>query len=353
MITEIGVKSGTMKGHIAAALVGAALLSLLLFPTIAGALLSRCEVRIPERFAIVVGNMLPPCVGFSVARWEAAGARCTVGIYGGILRSVPRRRSPDGATIRQGAVVRWLWRCASRAIPTVAAAAKVTVFAAASLKESMDDVARQFEANTGNKVVVSYGASNALARQIDAGAPADLFISADLEWMDFLDQRRLLAPDSRFNLLRNTLVLVAPASSTATLKIAPNFALAAALGRTSSRWPIPTACPPANMARARSKRWASGPASKDMLRARKMCAPRWRWCPAAKRRSASSTRTDALADKGVRIVDTFPQASYPPIVYPAALLAASTSPSARPLLEFLRSAPARAIWEKYGFGLAQ
>ena len=106
----------------------------------------------------------------------------------------------------------------------------MTVFAAASLKEAMDEQARRFEASTGNKVIVSYGASNALAKQIEAGAPADIFISADLDWMDYVDQRNLLTPNTRFNLLRNTLVLIAPASSKSTLKIAPGFGLAAALG---------------------------------------------------------------------------------------------------------------------------
>ena len=101
------------------------------------------------------------------------------------------------------------------------AAADVTVFAAASLKEALDEQSRLFEASSGNKVVISYGASNALAKQIESGAPADLFISADLDWMDYVDQRHLLAPDTRLNLLRNTLVLIAPASSKATLKVAP------------------------------------------------------------------------------------------------------------------------------------
>ena len=115
-------------------------------------------------------------------------------------------------------------------LPMVAAA-EVTVFAAASLKEAMDEQARRFEASTGDKVVVSYGASNALARQIEAGAPADMFVSADLDWMDYVDQRRLLMPNTRFDLLRNTLVLIAPASSKSTLKIGPNFGLATALGQ--------------------------------------------------------------------------------------------------------------------------
>src|SRR5262245_44702298 len=90
-----------------------------------------------------------------------------------------------------------IWRTAS--------AAEVTVFAAASLKEAMDAQGKQFEASSGDKMIVSYGASNSLAKQIEAGAPVDLFISADLDWMDYLDQRRLLAPNTRVNLLRNTL----------------------------------------------------------------------------------------------------------------------------------------------------
>ena len=109
-------------------------------------------------------------------------------------------------------------------------AADVTVFAAASLKESMDEQARHFEAASGNKVIVSYGGSNALAKQIESGAPADVFISADLDWMDYVDQRKLLKPNTRSNLLDNALVLIAPAASTSTLKIAPNFRLASALG---------------------------------------------------------------------------------------------------------------------------
>ena len=112
--------------------------------------------------------------------------------------------------------------CGTVASP-IAAAENITVFAAASLKEAMDEQARQFERDTGNKVIVAYGASNALAKQIEAGAPADLFISADLDWMDYVSQRGLVAPDARVDLVRNTLVLIAPSSSSTTLKIAPDI----------------------------------------------------------------------------------------------------------------------------------
>ena len=88
--------------------------------------------------------------------------------------------------------------------PPAVFAANVTIFAAASLKDALDAQAKAFEAATGNKVIVSYGASNALARQIEAGAPADIFISADLDWMDYLGQRKLIAAETRFNLLHNT-----------------------------------------------------------------------------------------------------------------------------------------------------
>jgi molybdenum ABC transporter molybdate-binding protein len=123
-------------------------------------------------------------------------------------------------------------RCSSRPWPFASPAvfaANVTVFAAASLKDALDAQAKAFEAATGNKVIVSYGASNALAKQIEAAAPADVFISADLDWMDYVGQRKLIAAETRFNLLHNTLVLIAPSSSPASLKIGPNFALAAAL----------------------------------------------------------------------------------------------------------------------------
>jgi molybdate transport system substrate-binding protein len=232
-------------------------------------------------------------------------------------------------------------------------AADVTVFAAASLKEAMDDQAKQFEAGTANKVIVSYGASNALAKQIEAGAPADIFISADLDWMDYLDQRHLLAPNARLDLLRNTLVLIAPSSSSATLKIAPNFGLAAALGREKLAMANPDSVPAGKYGKSALETfgvWASVEkqvARADNVRAALVLVSR------GEAPFGIVYGTDALADKGVKVVDTFPPSSHPPIIYPAALVATSKSAAAKPLLEYLRSASARAVWEKYGFGLAQ
>jgi molybdate transport system substrate-binding protein len=232
-------------------------------------------------------------------------------------------------------------------------AANVTVFAAASLKEAMDEQAKQFAASTGNKVTVSYGASNALAKQIEAGAPADIFISADLDWMDYLAGRNLLAPHARFNLLRNTLVLIAPSSSNGTLKIAPNFGLAAALATEKLAMANPDSVPAGKYGRSALEKlgvWTS--VEKQVARAENVRAA---LALVARGEAPFGIvyATDARSDRGVKIVDTFPPDSYPPIVYPAALLAASESTVAMPLLDYLRSEPARPVWERYGFGLAQ
>lgn len=236
--------------------------------------------------------------------------------------------------------------------PCAALAADVTVFGAASLKEALDAQARLFEKATGHTVVVSYGASNALARQIEAGAPADIFISADLDWMNYLDQRRLLMPRTRIDLLRNTLVLIAPASSRAALDVRPGFDLAGALAGGKLAMANPDSVPAGiygrralehlgvwsavegQVARAENVRAALALVSRDE-------AP-----------FGIVYATDALADKGVRVVGTFPAASHPAIVYPAALIRASRSPFARDFLGYLGSGRAKPVWERYGFRVA-
>jgi len=243
--------------------------------------------------------------------------------------------------------------CFTSTLVPSAAAADVTVFAAASLKEAMDNQARRFETSTGNKVIVSYGASNALAKQIEAGAPADLFLSADLDWMDYLDQGHLLAPDTRVSLLRNTLVLIAPAASKSVLKIGPNFGLAAALGQEKLAMANPDSVPAGKYGKAALEKlgtWSG--VEKHVARAESVRAA----LALVSRGEAPfgiAYSTDALADKGVRVLDTFPPDSHPPIVYPAAVIATAKSAAAKPLLDYLRSPGARTVWEQYGFGLAQ
>jgi len=233
----------------------------------------------------------------------------------------------------------------------LAFAADVVVFAAASLKEAMDDQARQFEAATGNKVVVSYGASNALAKQIESAAPADAFISADQDWMNYLDQRKLVMPGTRVDLLRNTLVLIAPASSKAALRIGPGFGLAAALKQDKLAMANPDSVPAGKYGKsALESLGVWGSIEKQVARAESVRAA----LALVSRGEAPFGivyATDAYSDKGVRIVDTFPANTYSPIVYPAAMTARSKSPAAKPLLDYLRSANARPVWAKYGFGV--
>jgi len=233
----------------------------------------------------------------------------------------------------------------------LAFAADVVVFAAASLKEAMDDQARQFEAATGNKVVVSYGASNALAKQIESAAPADAFISADEDWMNYLDQRKLVMPGTRVDLLRNTLVLIAPASSKAALRIGPGFGLAAALKQDKLAMANPDSVPAGKYGKsALESLGVWGSIEKQVARAESVRAA----LALVSRGEAPFGivyATDAYSDKGVRIVDTFPANTHSPIVYPAAMTARSKSPAAKPLLDYLRSANARPVWAKYGFGV--
>ena len=231
-------------------------------------------------------------------------------------------------------------------------AADVTVFAAASLKESMDEQVRRFEAASGNKVIVAYGASNALAKQIESGAPADVFISADLDWMDYLEQRKLLKPHTRSNLLDNTLVLIAPATRTSTLKIAPNFPLASTLGQDKLAMANPDSVPAGKYGKSALESlgvWKSVEgkiARTETVRAALALVAR------GEAPFGIVYRTDAMADTSVKVVDAFPSGSHPPIVYPIAVVAGAKSPAANGLVEYLRSASARPVWEKYGFTLA-
>lgn len=240
----------------------------------------------------------------------------------------------------------------SLALAPFAHAETITVFAAASLRESLDAAAKPFEAATGDKVVVSYAASNALARQVEAGAPATLFISADLDWLDYVEKRGLTIAGTRLNLLGNDLVLIAPAASNGSVKIAPGFDLAKALGDGRLALANPDAVPAGKYAKAALASLGAWAGVEKRL------------APAENVRAALALvsrgeapfgivyRTDAMADKGVRIVDTFPGGSFPAIVYPMVELRGST-PATHALARHLASPATRAVWEHYGFRVLQ
>jgi len=277
-----------------------------------------------------------------------------------VPRYIPAYITNHCAALRKRAVTsirrllaRVIFATLAIALSAAAGAADITVFAAASLKEALDEQARQYEARTGDKVVIAYAASNALARQIESGAPADLFISADLDWMDYLEQRRLLAPGTRTTLVRNTLVLIAPAASTLSLKVAPGFGLAAALRGGRLAMANPDSVPAGRYGKSALESlgvWAS--VEKQLARTENV-----RVALALVARGEAPLGivygTDAFAEKGVRIVDTFPASSHPPILYPAAVITTGRSSASRSLLDYLRSPSAAAIWTKYGFGVIE
>ena len=233
-----------------------------------------------------------------------------------------------------------------------AAAEQVIVFAAASLKEALDEQARRFETDTGNQVVVAYGASNALARQIEAGAPADLFISADLDWMDYVEQRGALLPASRVALLRNELVLIAPGKSTAALKIGRNFPLAAALGAEKLALANPDSVPAGKYAKQALQSLGVWSGVEKKVVGTENVRVALALVARGEALFGIVYRTDAVSESGVRILDSFPEATHAPIVYPAALTTNGKSKVARALLDALRSPQAQAIWSKYGFAPA-
>src|SRR5215467_4429437 len=232
---------------------------------------------------------------------------------------------------------------------TAASATEIVVFAAASLKEALDDAVRVYDNQSGDAVKISYAASPALAKQIESGAPADLFISADLDWMDYLQQRNLIQPGTRKSLLGNRLVIAAPAGSDLKLDIKPGFDLGGALQGGHLAMADPDSVPAGKYGRAaleklgvwNSVRAAVAPA--ENVRAALLFVSR-REAPLG-----IVYATDAAADPRVKIAGVFPEDTHPPIIYPAALTADSKKPGAARLLEFLASPTARPIFEKRGF----
>jgi molybdate transport system substrate-binding protein len=225
----------------------------------------------------------------------------------------------------------------------------LVVFAAASLKTALDDVAARWKAEGNRAPKISYGASSALAKQIEQGAPADLFISADLDWMDYLDQRKLIRSGTRFNLLGNRMALVAPKDSTIELTIAPGFDLAGALGNGRLAMANVQSVPAGKYGKAALETlgvWSSVAgklAQAADVRAALVLVAR------GETPLGIVYQTDAAAAPGVRIVGLFPADSHPPIIYPVALTATTRNPDVFRFRDYLASPEAKTLFEKQGF----
>ena len=232
--------------------------------------------------------------------------------------------------------------------PAAHSAEPLTVFAAASLKESLDEASAAYEQATRVPVRVSYAACSALARQIEQGAPAQVFVSADLDWMDYLQERGRVDAGSRHNLLGNRLVLVAPQDGVARVDLAKPGSIAAALGDGRLAVGQVASVPAGKYARAALEKLGQWPevsarlAESDSVRAALMLVAR------GEAPLGIVYASDARAEPKVKVVATFPADSHPPIVYPAAALAPASAP-AREFVRWLSSPPARAIFQRRGF----
>jgi molybdate transport system substrate-binding protein len=231
-----------------------------------------------------------------------------------------------------------------------ALAADPVVFAAASLKNALDDVAAAYTDKTGKTVAISYAGTSTLVRQIEQGAPADIFFSADATWMDYAIDHELVKPETRRTLLGNEIVLVVPKDSTATIAIAPGMDLAGLLGSDG------------HLAMANVDSVPAGKYGKasletlgvwDSVAAQVVQSENVRLAMAFVARGEAPAgivyATDAAAEPAVKVIGAFPADSHPPILYPVAMTAGSTNPDAMAFFDFLQSDAAVPAYRKQGF----
>jgi molybdate transport system substrate-binding protein len=233
--------------------------------------------------------------------------------------------------------------------PVKAQGNDVVVFAAASLKNALDAINAQWQKETGKKAVISYAASSALAKQIEQGAPAQIFISADLDWMDYLAQKSLIKPETRSNLLGNRIVLIAPKDKAQPVDIKAGFDLARVLGDGRLSMANVESVPAGKYGKAALEKlgvWSSVSgkiAQAENVRAALLLVSRGE-APAG-----IVYQTDAAADLDVKIIGTFPRDTHPPIIYPIALTATASNPDVAAFLAYIKSAAAKPLFEAQGF----
>jgi molybdate transport system substrate-binding protein len=248
-----------------------------------------------------------------------------------------------------GIAVALLIACGTSATPARAQPADMVVFAAASLKNALDAINTQWQKETGKKATISYAASSALAKQIEQGAPAQVFISADLDWMDYLAQRNLIKADTRSNLLSNRIVLIASKDRAQKIEIKPGFDLGKVLGDGRLAMANVDAVPAGKYGKAALEKlgvWASVSgkiAQSENVRAALLLVSRGE-APAG-----IVYQTDAASDPSVAVIGTFPEDAHPPIVYPIALTGGTTNPDAAAFLAYLQSTAAKGLFEAQGF----
>lgn len=230
------------------------------------------------------------------------------------------------------------------------AAADVVVFAAASATESINEIGAAFAAKGLGKITPSYASSSTLAKQIENGAPAGLFLSADQRWMDYLTEKKLIAEGTRDDLLGNRVALIAPKASTVSLTPAPGFALAAALGK-DGRLAVgdPAHVPVGAYTQAALEKLGVWDQVKDRLVAGDSVRAALAYVERGETPLGIVYSTDAAASDKVRVVALFPADSHPPVLYPVGLIAGHDDAEARRFLDFLHGPEAKAVFVKHGF----
>jgi molybdate transport system substrate-binding protein len=217
------------------------------------------------------------------------------------------------------------------------------------LKNALDEVATRWQRESGKKVVISYAASNTLIKQIEQGAPADIFMSADLDWMDYGQQKNLIDAQTRSNLLSNRIVLVAPKDAGFTLNITPGFDLASALKGGRLAMANVDAVPAGKYGKAALEKLGAWDGVKDKVAQADNVRAALLLVSRGEAPIGIVYQTDAASEPVVKVVGTFPEDSHPPITYPVALTKTSTNPDARAFLSYIRSPAARPAFERQGF----
>ncbi|MFN3670909.1 MAG: molybdate ABC transporter substrate-binding protein [Bosea sp. (in: a-proteobacteria)] len=236
------------------------------------------------------------------------------------------------------------------ATPALAQPTELVIFAAASLKNALDEAASVWTRETGKPAPrISYAASGSLARQIEQGAPADLFLSADLDWMDYLDGRGLIRKETRLSLLGNAIVLIAPKDSTASVDLSQAAALSAALGSGRLAMANVEAVPAGKYGKAALEKLGGWDKVKDRVAQAENVRAALLLVARGEAPLGIVYATDASAEPGVKVLARFPAGSHPPIIYPAAVVKSSNNADALPFLRLLSSAKARSAFTAQGF----
>jgi molybdate transport system substrate-binding protein len=237
----------------------------------------------------------------------------------------------------------------STSSPALAQDKSLIVFAAASMKNALDDIDAAYTAKTGVKIVASYAASSALAKQTEQGAPADIFVSADTDWMDYATARKNINEPTRVNLLGNSMVLIAPKDSPiGNVTIGPGFDLAKLAGDGKVATGDVKAVPVGKYAKAALEKLGAWQAAATKFAMAESVRAALTLVARGEAVLGIVYTTDAKVEPGVKIVGTFPADSHPAIIYPVAATTTARA-GAGDYLAFLRSSAAKTIFEKYGF----